>query len=90
MQPLDVLLVALATWRLAYFVSSESGPFAFMQRLRAKNDLGGLLTCPKCVSIWAAGLMVFLVFTPLVFVVWVFAVSGAALMLASYSGANHQ
>lgn len=88
MQPLDFILLAIATWRLAFFVSNEAGPLAFMARLRSRNDLGGLLTCIKCVSVWAALLLLVLYSSPLSALVWVLAVSGLALMLASYTGAG--
>lgn len=88
MQPLDLIILSLATWRLAFFVAHESGPFAVMARIRTKNDLGGLLTCIKCVSIWAALLLLVAYSSPLVPLVWVLAVSGLSLMLSSYTGAG--
>jgi hypothetical protein len=89
MSPLDLLILCLATWRLAYFVTKEGGPFSLAARLREKTTLGGLLTCVKCASMWTALLMLVLWQTPLVPLVWVFAISGGALMLESYTGAGH-
>lgn len=86
---LDLIILAAAVWRLAYAVSKERGPFAVFTTLRERYPLGGLTTCVKCVSWWAALLMLVLYATPLRPVVVVFALSGLALMLASYTGAGH-
>lgn len=85
---LDVLILMLATWRTAHLLTSEDAPFRLMARIRERTTLGGLLTCIKCASVWTAALMVALWFTPLVWVVWLLAISGGALMLASYTGVN--
>lgn len=88
--PLDVLLIALATWRLAYLVTKEDAPFRLMARIRERTTLGGVLECTYCASVWMAALTLALWFTPLAPVVVVLALSGAALMLASYTGVGHQ
>ena len=85
----DVLIIAAAAWRLAYLVTKEDAPFRLMARLRSRTTIGGLLDCIKCASVWTAALMVLLWVTPLQPVVFVFAVSGAALMLASWTGVHH-
>lgn len=87
--PLDLLVLILAAWRTAHLLVSEDAPFRLMARVRARTTLGGLLTCIKCASVWTAALMLVLWFTPLVPLVWVAAISGGALMLASYTGVNH-
>lgn len=92
MNPLDVLIAALMCWRLAYLVTREDAPFALMRRIRERTTLGGLLTCIKCATLWTAALAVFLLPHPADIIgygVYVVAVSGAALMLASYTGAGH-
>lgn len=88
--PLDFLILALATWRLAYLMAKEAAPFQLMTKLRQRTTFGGLLDCIKCSSWWAAGVMLLLWFTPLQLVVWVFAISGGALMLGSYTGSSQQ
>lgn len=92
MTPLSLLLIALFCWRTAYFITSESGPFDSATKLRAALPLGGMLTCLRCASVWTA-LLGFLLWT---FggqvgqaIVTVGALSGAALMAASYSGVGH-
>lgn len=85
---LDLLVLALATWRLAYLISRENAPFNIMGRFRERFPLGGGVKCIYCTSIWTAVVMLLLWFTPLQPIVWVFAVSGGALMLGSYTGAT--
>lgn len=86
----DVLILTLACWRVAYLMAKEAAPFHLMAKLRARTTLGGLLTCLYCSSIWAAVAVLLLWHTPLQFVVWIAAVSGAALMLGNYTGASQQ
>lgn len=89
LQPLDLLILALACWRLAYLLTREAAPFNVMTRIRARTTLGGMLDCLMCASVWAAALVLLLWYTALQPLVWIAAISGAALMLASFSGANH-
>ena len=86
---LDFLILALATWRTAHLAVNEDAPFRLMARIRARWMFGGALNCVYCMSIWTAALMLALWLTPLQPVVIVAAVSGAALMLRSYTGVNH-
>ena len=86
MSVVDFLIVAVAAWRLAYLVTKESAPFNLMGRFRARTTLGGLLSCIYCASVWAAALCYVLWLTPLAPLVVIAALSGAALMLASYTG----
>lgn len=85
----DFLILALATWRTAHLAVNEDAPFRLMARIRARTMLGGALNCVYCMSIWTAALMLALWFTPLQPVVMAMALSGAALMLRSYTGVNH-
>lgn len=85
----DFLILSVATWRLAHLISSESAPFNVMGRFRERFPFGGGSACIKCVSVWAAALVFGLWLTPLQPLVWVAALSGAALMLGSYTGASH-
>lgn len=66
---LDLVLIALAAWRLSVFVTSERGPWDFMVKIRGWFDvqhddtgtitsqpssgIGQLLTCVWCFSWWA-------------------------------------
>lgn len=89
MSLLELLILALAAWRLAYLITAESGPFNLVGHFRSRFPLGGLTTCLKCASVWTAALVYLLGMTPLYPLVWVLAISGAALMLAAYSGVQH-
>ena len=85
---LDLLLLALATWRLSHMISREKGPYLIFQSLRTKAPLGGLTSCIYCLSVWVGfALLILHLFTPIV--TWIFAVPGAALMLKSFTGAGH-
>lgn len=82
-------MLALATWRLSYLLVREDGPYNITKRLRALFSLGGLLDCIYCVSVWAALLMYGLLPTPAAPVVYVLAISGAAMLMHRYTGGNH-
>lgn len=86
--PFDLLVLSLATWRLAYLITKESGPFHLAERFRARFPLGGLTTCLKCASVWCALFWLAVWQMPAAPVVYVFAVSGAALMLGTYIGSS--
>lgn len=68
---LILIVLALATWRAAYMVTSEEGPFGIFQRLRGAVDpdqrtwLGRGINCIYCVSFWAAWALL-----PLAYVWW--------------------
>jgi hypothetical protein len=87
--PFDLLILSLATWRLAFFITKEDGPFHLAAKLRQRFPLGGLTNCIKCASFWCAALLMLLTLTALKPLVLALAISGGALMLASYTGANH-
>ena len=90
----DLLILALATYSMAWFVTRESGPFGLAAALRGVTTLGGLLDCWKCAAFWC-GLLLLLCWywaalQPVgVWFVALWAVRGGAVMLASWTGANH-
>jgi hypothetical protein len=89
--PFDLLILALATWYLSHVITtpSISGPYKSLALLRERVSLGGLTHCKVCFAPWAAALLFVLGHTPLQPIVVVLALAGAALMLGSFSGANH-
>lgn len=90
MQPTDLLILSLATWRLAYLITKEAAPFSMMQRIRERATLGGLLTCIYCTSVWVAVLFVLIV-RPVIdpmLIIYLFAVSGGAMILHRYTGGD--
>lgn len=85
----DLLIISLATWRLAYFISKENAPFDAMKRLRERFPLGGGTACIYCVSVWMAILSWLVMQTPLYPLVYIAAISGGAMMLWRYTGGEH-
>ena len=92
MTPIDLLVLALATWYVAFVVTNPNinGPFGLLAAFRGRFSLGGLTHCKVCFAPWAAGALYLLSLTPLQPFVVVLAIAGAALMLGAYSGAGHQ
>lgn len=89
MQPLDILILAIATWYIAHVITRTDGPYAVFRSLRKVMPLGGMLTCINCAAIWiAVGLWVVWQ-TPIAALVLPFTIAGAGLMIGSYSGASH-
>jgi hypothetical protein len=84
----DLLIITLATWRLSYMLVSEDGPNQIIARLRARFSLGGLTDCIYCMSVWIAAGLYGLWQTAAYPIVIVLAISGAAMMLRSYTGAG--
>jgi hypothetical protein len=82
------LVVALAGLRLAYMLTVEAMPFNIGTTLRARFPVGGLTSCIKCASIWTSALMLGLWYLDGAFyvIVYVFAISGAGLVIRSFSG----
>lgn len=89
MTPFELLIASLAAWRVAYAMTAEACPFNVCLWLRKRFPLGGLTTCIKCATFWTALVMLAMLHIhPLEYVVYVFAVSGAEIMLAAYTGAG--
>ena len=62
MQSTRFILAALATWRLAHLVAEEDGPANLIARARAHagaSQLGELMDCFYCLSLWAAAPLAF-------------------------------
>ena len=89
MGALDLLILAIATWRVSYLVTKEDAPFRLAARLRERHPLGGLTTCIYCASAWAAIALYVLWWTPLQPMVTITAIAGGAMMLMTFTGANH-
>ena len=93
MKTLDLLIIALATWRLAWMLIKENGPGGFFLWLRDGaiwprwfGWLRGLLGCVFCMSVWTGFVCVALHELGLQIVLLPFAASAAGLMLASWTG----
>jgi len=89
MEPLQFLILALATWRAAWLLVREDGPGALAARARVWAGtlpiIGGAWTCVYCMSIWTA-LVMWVLWDVAPVIPILFAISGLGLMLASYAG----
>lgn len=97
MTPLDLAILSLAIWFLAFTATQFSGPFNVFGWLRTKahtegakaGSLGEMLGCIYCAVIYWA-LLVFLIWlTPARLAIYPFAMAGGALFIHRYSGGNH-
>ena len=86
---LALILSALATWRLCHLVASEDGPFGtivMLRRAAANGQLGRLMDCPYCLSLWFAGpFAVWVAHAPVEGVVFWLAISGGACLIEQLS-----
>ena len=82
---LQLVLVALATWRVCHLLGEEDGPADLVGRLRAwlgDSALGRVLDCFYCLSLWVAVPLTLLVVRDFVgFVLGWLGTSGAACLL---------
>lgn len=88
MQPLDLLLLALGTWYVAYSVTKTHGPYHVFEKLRAALPLGGLTACIVCCAFWAA-LGLYLLSLVLMPLVYIFGAAGGAILLYRQTGGDH-
>lgn len=54
---LDLVIAAMAVWRVSHMLSKERGPWDVFIRIREKlgnGMLGNLMDCPWCSSVWIA------------------------------------
>ena len=53
--PVEILITALASWRVSHMLANEAGPFDVFIKLSVwleDNELGKMMNCVKCLSIW--------------------------------------
>ncbi len=87
--PFEFLLATLASWRIAYLLTQEDGPwdmFVGLRRIVAGTMLGRALDCFYCTSVWVAApfalwVTPFAVRTFMATIVTWLALSGAACLL---------
>lgn len=87
MQPFDLLVLSLATWRLAYMLTKEHGPGNIFTKMRTLPN-GGVFDCLYCTSVWVALGLFVLYKADYAIVYYPFAISSAAIMMQSYTGAG--
>ena len=84
--PLDLIIMAIATWRLSHMLTKEEGPYGVF--LIARKKLGGALNCIYCLSVWVGMFCTALWYFNLMLIIYPLAISGLAMMLRSYTGAG--
>ena len=89
MTPFRLIEIALATWIIAFMITTPTilGPFHVFKWIRTHLSLGGLTNCIVCLSPWIA-LLLWIV--PDGIIVWAFAAAGLGLMLHSLTGWKYQ
>jgi predicted MFS family arabinose efflux permease len=58
-----LILGILAVWRISYLLTSESGPWNLLARMRLrleKGSRGKLVSCLYCLSVWIAAPLAFI------------------------------
>lgn len=89
LSPLDLLIIALATFYASYVLVHTKGPWGVFEKVRAAFPLGGLTTCIYCCAIWFAVAFYLLSLSPIAVVSQVFAVAGGAMLLFRFTGGSH-
>lgn len=89
MDALNLLILALFTWYVAYVLIKTSGPFHLFARLRALTTIGGLLECLYCLVIWIAVLGYLLINSPFALIAHIGAIAGGAMMMHRWTGGDY-
>ena len=89
MTPVNLVILALASWRLAYFIVYDDAPYKIMKRIRDKFPNWQVLDCIYCASVWTAIICYALLLTSAYWIVDILAVSGGAMMFWRYTGGKH-
>jgi hypothetical protein len=77
----DMVVAALAVWRLAHMFKSEAGPWDIFIRIREKlgnSMLGRMMDCGACMSVWLS-IIIFIPGTK--YLVIIMAISALAMLL---------
>jgi hypothetical protein len=90
---INLILAALATWRVTHLLASEDGPADLIVKLRValgNGFAGTLMDCFNCLSLWiAAPAALFVARTPLAWLLVWLALSGAACLLQRLVPESH-
>lgn len=80
----DFIVLAVATWRLAYLVTNDDITASFRNRMHFE-----LWRCIYCFSVWSGAIVLLMWLIGLNGIVWILALAGGALLLHVYTGAMH-
>lgn len=84
--PFDFMLITFAALYLADAITRLKGAFNALSILRDRLPLGGLTSCVYCLIIWIALAFYLLLQTDVYWIVYPFALSGAAMAIYNYTG----
>ncbi len=101
MNPLHLIILSLATWRLSILLSAEDGPYKIFNKLRirigihyigervnTRTELAELFSCTWCLSIWIgaiASVAYYYLREPIVWIVLPLAMSAAAIIVGKFA-----
>jgi hypothetical protein len=89
MTALDIIILICGTWYVSFVVTRLDGPGKLFLSLRSKSVLGGVTECIYCLSFWVAVGLYALLYYQVTELVYVLGITGAAHILAAYTGANY-
>ena len=77
----SLLFLSLATWRITYMLTTEKCPFDACVWIRKHLNIGGVLDCAYCTSIWVSMVMLLLWYTEgLYVIVYLLAISALTIV----------
>lgn len=78
----SLIFLALATWRVTNMITDESCPFDACVWIRKHLNIGKVLDCPYCTSVWVSLAMLLLWYTEgLYVIVYLLAVSTLTIVI---------
>lgn len=87
MQPLDLIILALACYLLTDALVNRALPYGVMARIRDKTQWQ-VFQCFYCSAFWC-GIAVYLLWLVELQLTYPLAIGGGAILLWRYTGANH-
>lgn len=88
MSLLELIIMSCAVWYVSFILTQSDGPLGVFKGVREQPQLA-ILKCIYCTSFWIAIAFYLMLYNELEQVVHIFAICGAAHMLASFTGANY-
>lgn len=76
-----ILIISLASWRTAYMLTTEAGMFDMFVFIRKYANVGGVLNCIFCFSVWTSAILVLVWYTDLYPAIYILAVSAVAIII---------
>jgi len=91
---IPMLIMAIAVWRITRIFCFENGPFELFLKLRVmlyKNEMGSLISCFHCLSVWVSILLVLSFFPVTLFSIpQTFCVAGIASIIQLLINNNNE